>query len=112
MIHRRDGQIGAPYLAPGHAQAIKCLRRCYLMDQMQIDVEDCRLALFRSHDMCIPDLLEHCLRGHCPFLPLMDRRITGYARSTAGCPPNLTPYSRSYNERGQGGEDGREIPCP
>ena len=66
MVHRCNGAVRPAYLAPGQAQPFKCLRRCDLVDELQIDVEQRRLALRLCYDVLFPNLLEKCFRlTHC-----------------------------------------------
>jgi len=52
-----DREIGAAHLASCHPQTLECLRTGYFMAQLQIDVEQVRLARSSAHDVVIPDLL-------------------------------------------------------
>ena len=58
VIFGCDCQIGATHLASSHAQTIKCLRAGHFMNQMQVDVEQVRGAIFPMYNYVIsPDLL-------------------------------------------------------
>ncbi len=45
VVHRRHGALGAPHREAARAQLREGLRRGHLVDQVQIDVEDCRRLL-------------------------------------------------------------------
>ena len=58
VIFGCDREIGATHLASSHAQTIKCLRAGHFMNQMQVDVEQVRGAIFPMYNYVIsPDLL-------------------------------------------------------
>ena len=56
----------AAYRAAGESQPLEGLRAGYLMDQVQVDVQDGRLFGFGMNDVLVPDFLEHGTggRGH------------------------------------------------
>ena len=58
VVDRGDGAVGAAQLAAGQAQAVERLRRGDLVDQLQVDVEDRRLAFGLGDDVLLPDLFE------------------------------------------------------
>ena len=62
VIHRRERQIRPPDLPAGEPKAVESLGRGDLVDQVQIDEEDGRLALGLGHEMPLPDALEQRLR--------------------------------------------------
>ena len=59
MIHRRKRQVGAPDRQPFLAQQCECLGRRYLMNQVEVDIQDCwRIGRLVDDDMLFPDLVE------------------------------------------------------
>ena len=66
VIHRREREIGPPYLETVLAQQGERLGRRYLVYQVQVDIEDRRRVRgFRNDDMLFPDLIEQRpRRGH------------------------------------------------
>ena len=58
VVDGGDGAIGAAHLAAGEAEAFEGLRRGDLVDQLQVDVEQRRLALGRDDDVLVPDFFE------------------------------------------------------
>src|SRR5262249_26013873 len=62
VVHRRDGQVRAAYPPAGHAERLECLRRCDLVDQMQIDEKEVGLAPGGADEVAVPDLLGKRLR--------------------------------------------------
>ncbi len=59
MVHGADGQIGAPHLDAFFAQQRECLRRRDLVNQVQVDVENCgRVDCLVFNEMIGPDFLE------------------------------------------------------
>src|SRR6202041_1514426 len=58
VVHRSHAAIGAPYRSSCQAESFKRLRGGDLMQQVQIDVEECRLALGSDDYMRIPNLFE------------------------------------------------------
>src|SRR5581483_7633036 len=57
-----DRQVGTADLSPGGAQPVEGLRTGDLVDQVQVDVEQVRLAGSPSYDVGVPDLLR---QGAC-----------------------------------------------
>ncbi len=51
-------------LRPAVARALEGLRRRDFVNQVEIDIEQCRFAGRFVDDVGIPDFLEECLRGH------------------------------------------------
>jgi hypothetical protein len=62
VVHRRDGEVGAPHAATCQPQALEGLRRGHLVDEVQIHVEQSRLARRLRHDMALPDAVEQRFR--------------------------------------------------
>ena len=44
VIHRRDGQLGSAHRPPREPESLECLGRGDLVDEVEVDVEQCRLA--------------------------------------------------------------------
>ena len=69
VVHRRDRQVGATHGASGHPEAVEGLRRGDLVDQMEVDEEQRRLAGGLGDDVAFPDLVEegpgHGEFSHC-----------------------------------------------
>ena len=63
VVHRRERQIGPPDVPAGEPKPVERLGRGDLVDQVQIDEEDGRLALGLGHEVPLPDPLEEGL-GH------------------------------------------------
>ena len=64
MIHCRERQIGAAHAELARPQLGERLRRCHLVNQMQVDVEHSGNALgLGANHVIIPDLVEHCSRA-------------------------------------------------
>ena len=61
VIDHGDGEVGAPDPPARLPQAVECLRRRHLVDQVQVDVQDRRLPLFLVHHVRVPYLLVHRL---------------------------------------------------
>ena len=57
VVHRRDGEVGTADAAAGEPEGLEGLRAGHLMDEMEIDVEEIRLAVGPMHDVALPDLL-------------------------------------------------------
>ena len=57
VVHRRDREVGATHAAAGEPEGFERLRAGHLMDEMEIDVEEIRLAGRSMHDVALPDLL-------------------------------------------------------
>ena len=60
VILRGEREIGAPHRSTGIAQAVEGLCARHLMDEVQIDVQQVRLAVGTANDVRIPDLLRQC----------------------------------------------------
>src|SRR5581483_8261525 len=60
VIDCGDGAVRPAHLAARKAQPFKGLRRCDLVDQLQIDVEQRGFALRLDDDMLLPDFFEEC----------------------------------------------------
>jgi hypothetical protein len=60
VVHGSNAAIGTADLAVGEAKAFKRLRRGDLVQQLEVDVEQRRLALGRDYDVLVPDLFEEC----------------------------------------------------
>ncbi len=58
MVHRRDGEVGPAHAAPREAEPLEGLGRGDLVDEMQVDVDERRLARHVADDVAVPDLLE------------------------------------------------------
>ena len=58
VIHGGDAAIGAADLAAGEAESFERLRGSDLVQQLQVDVEQRRLALRLDHHVLFPDFLE------------------------------------------------------
>ena len=58
VIHRRDRQVGPPHRAAGEPQRLERLRARHLVDEVQVDVEQRRLARLLVDDVRLPDLVE------------------------------------------------------
>ena len=55
-----EGEIGAAHRATGESQAVERLWARHLVQEVEVDVEEVRLPLGPSHDVCVPDLLGEC----------------------------------------------------
>ena len=66
VIHRGEGAVGSARADAAFAQAFKCLGRCDLVHQMEIDVKNGWAIGLLGHDMRVPDFFKQCLRsvGH------------------------------------------------
>jgi len=58
VIHGGHRQIGAPHRPASQFEALECLRRCHLMHQVQVDVEQRRLVRRARYQVAIPYLVE------------------------------------------------------
>ena len=63
VVDDGDGEVGAADSPARLPQAVECLRRRHLMDEVQVNVQDGRLPLFLVHHVRVPYLLVHRL-GH------------------------------------------------
>ena len=86
VVHRRERQFGPPHLPPRQAQALERLRRGHLVDEVQVDVEQRRLALGLVDEVRFPDAVEE---------RLSHPRIVAIRRSARGA-------SSAARKRGQG----------
>ena len=59
MVDGGDVAVGAAQLAAGEAEAVEGLRRGDLVDELEVDVEDRRLACGFGDDVLLPDFFEH-----------------------------------------------------
>jgi len=57
MVHRRERKFRPPNSSPVHPQAFEGLRRSDLVNEVQIDIQKCRLVRLLKHDMRFPDLI-------------------------------------------------------
>ena len=57
VVLRRDRQVGTADPAPGQAQPVERLRAGHLVQQVQVDEEQVRLAVGGADHVCVPDLL-------------------------------------------------------
>ena len=57
VVLGRQGEIGAAYDASGRPQGVECLGARDLVDEVEVDIEEIRLALGAAHDVRVPDLL-------------------------------------------------------
>ena len=55
VVHRRDRQVGPAHLPSGEAQPLEGLRARHLVDEMEVDVEQRRLAGPLVDDVRVPD---------------------------------------------------------
>ncbi len=69
MIDGRHRSLRPPDLSPRKPQALEGLRAGYLVDELQVDVQDRLFAAFRMDNVIVPDFLEHrageCGHGGC-----------------------------------------------
>ena len=79
VVDGRDVAFGMAQLAASESQAFKRLRRGDLMDQLQVDVEDRRLAFGFGDDVLLPDFFEEgagCGFGaHSEFLRWCEKQV-------------------------------------
>src|ERR1019366_5062620 len=61
VVHGCDAAIGAAHLAVGEPEAFKCLGRSDLVQQLQVDVDQRRLAFGGDNDVPFPYLFKQCL---------------------------------------------------
>ena len=62
VVHRRDREVGAAHGAAGETQPVERLRRRDLVDQVEVDVEERRLARRLVDHVALPDPVEQRLR--------------------------------------------------
>ncbi len=71
VVDGGDVAVGAAELAAGEAQAFEGLRRCDLVDEMQVDIEDGGFACGFGDEVLLPDFFEEGLWsglcGHSHF---------------------------------------------
>ena len=82
VIHRRERPVRPAHAAAGQAQPLERLRRGDLVDQVQVDVEQRRLARRLGDDVPLPDLLE---QRPCHAVTLVCKA------SKAECPGDRAP---------------------
>jgi len=63
VVYRGDGAVGAADLAVGETQAVECLGRGDLVDELEIDVEERRLACGFGDEVLLPDFFEEGAGG-------------------------------------------------
>ena len=78
VVGRGDRQVGAADLAAVQAQALERLRRRDLVDEVQVDVEERRLAGLLAYDVVLPDFLEQ--RPWAPSIPSRSQRSRAAGR--------------------------------
>src|SRR5262249_5080368 len=61
VVHGREREIGASHSPTRKPQAVEGLRRGHLVDQMQVDVDECRLGPLLSHEVALPDPIQQRL---------------------------------------------------
>ncbi len=100
VVLGRERQVGPPHRAAGQPQAVEGLRAGHLVQQVQVDVEQVRLAVGGPHHVGVPDLL-----GQGPRLTLarsdshhLDILNSGRYVSACG-----TQYERCRRSRQGGG---------
>ena len=64
VILRGDRQLWPSHPPPREAQPLERLRRSHLMHEVQVDVEQVRLALRLPHQVRVPDFLRDGSSGH------------------------------------------------
>ena len=64
VVDRRERQVGPAHLALREPQPLERLRRRHLVHEMQVDVQQVRLARGAPNDVAVPDLLRERPRGH------------------------------------------------
>ena len=58
VVHGREREVWTPDRAALRADAVERLGRGHLVDEMQVDVEQVRLALGPADHVLVPDLLD------------------------------------------------------
>jgi hypothetical protein len=58
-----DGQVRSPHATPGQPQPLERLGRGHLVDQMQVDEEQVRLARCGADDVPVPEFFAEGFRG-------------------------------------------------
>src|SRR5439155_16243818 len=61
VVHRGDGELRSTNAATVQPEAIECLRRRDLVDEVEVDVEKVRLSLGAMDEVAFPDLLRERL---------------------------------------------------
>jgi hypothetical protein len=69
VVHRGDREIGTADAAARQPEGLERLGAGHLMDEMEIDVEEIRLADRPMDDVTLPDLLGQRLRLSQPCPP-------------------------------------------
>ena len=88
MVLGGQRQLGATHLAAAEPQAVEGLRTGDLVDQVEIDVEDVRLAVGAANHMVRPNLFGQRACHHCLQEMRARTRRPGQARTGLG-PQNL-----------------------
>jgi hypothetical protein len=60
MVHSGDGSIGTADLAASKSKTFKRLWGGDLVDQLEVDVKEGRLAFGLGDDVLLPDFFEEC----------------------------------------------------
>src|SRR6185312_2510553 len=103
-----DMAIGSAQFAAGHAQTIEGLRRCDFVHQLQVDVEDRRLAGGFGYEMLVPHFLKHGARSERLYGRFFLCNIHGqaYGLGSSGAPSSGrtaacagTPFAPSSSGR-------------
>src|SRR5699024_2819660 len=76
VVLGRESQIGAPNTPAGKAKAVECLRARHLVDEMEIDVEEVRLAVGVANDVFVPYLLCKGFAHRCAPVEICRRYST------------------------------------
>jgi len=58
MVHRRDGLVRTANLQASLAKTSERLRGRHLVNELQVDVEDCRPVRLLNDDVIVPNLLK------------------------------------------------------
>ena len=68
VVDRGERQVGPAHVAAGQAQAVEGLRRGHLVHEVQVDIQEGRLAVGvrRADLVVVPHLLEQRLAHHTP----------------------------------------------
>ena len=64
VVHNGEGQVGPSNFAPRDPEAGKSLRRCPLVDEVAVDIDESGLAGLVGNEMSLPDLCEHGASRH------------------------------------------------
>jgi len=57
VVYGRQRLVRPAHFQPPLAERLERLRRRDFMDEMQVDVQDCRAARLLGHDMRVPDFV-------------------------------------------------------